>query len=201
MTEDALMRMAPPGVTRLDEILPTYDFNEVHSTMIRGTPALIFDAVKTVASQEILFFQFLMGVRRLPARLLGGGSRVPSSRPLLAQFLDAGFVILAETPEIELVVGAIAQFWKPWGGEMLKIATAEEFRASRVPGYAKVAVNFLITTTLPGRVAVRTETRVQATDPHARAKFARYWRLIHPGSALIRRMWLRAIRRRVESRL
>ncbi|HYW41393.1 MAG TPA: hypothetical protein VE959_00970 [Bryobacteraceae bacterium] len=28
--------------------------------------------------------------------------------------------------------------------------------------------------------------------------FAAYWRMIYPGSALIRRMWLRAIKRRAE---
>jgi hypothetical protein len=29
-------------------------------------------------------------------------------------------------------------------------------------------------------------------------QFAVYWRLIHPGSDIIRRMWLRAIKRRAE---
>jgi hypothetical protein len=45
-----------------------------------------------------------------------------------------------------------------------------------------------------------TETRVYATDPAARRRFARYWRVIYPGSSLIRRMWLRAIRKRAERR-
>ena len=45
---------------------------------------------------------------------------------------------------------------------------------------------------------VTTETRVCATDPRTRRKFAMYWWTIYPGSALIRRMWLRAIRRRAE---
>jgi hypothetical protein len=39
---------------------------------------------------------------------------------------------------------------------------------------------------------------VHATDDSARRKFARYWRVIYPGSALIRRMWLRAIKLRAE---
>ncbi len=45
---------------------------------------------------------------------------------------------------------------------------------------------------------VTTETRVFATDDSARRRFAAYWRVIYPGSALIRRMWLRAIQRRAE---
>ncbi|MCA1563325.1 MAG: hypothetical protein LC804_24755 [Acidobacteria bacterium] len=41
-----------------------------------------------------------------------------------------------------------------------------------------------------------TETRIWATDESARRRFGMYWRVIYPGSALIRRMWLRAIRKR-----
>ena len=41
--------------------------------------------------------------------------------------------------------------------------------------------------------------RVHATDASARRRFAAYWRVIYPGSALIRRMWLRAIRVRAEA--
>lgn len=38
-----------------------------------------------------------------------------------------------------------------------------------------------------------------AADPRATRAFAAYWRMIHPGSALIRVMWLRAIRLRAET--
>jgi hypothetical protein len=45
---------------------------------------------------------------------------------------------------------------------------------------------------------VSSETRVYATDIRTEWRFRLYWWLIHPGSALIRRMWLRAIRKRAE---
>jgi len=32
-----------------------------------------------------------------------------------------------------------------------------------------------------------------------RQRFQLYWRVIYPGSALIRRMWLRAIKQRAEA--
>lgn len=50
----------------------------------------------------------------------------------------------------------------------------------------------------PDGVRLRTQTRVDATSPDAASRFALYWRAIYPGSALIRRMWLAAIRRRAE---
>jgi hypothetical protein len=47
---------------------------------------------------------------------------------------------------------------------------------------------------------VTTETRIFATDEVARRKLAFYWLVIRPGSALIRRDWLKAIRNRAEAR-
>jgi hypothetical protein len=49
------------------------------------------------------------------------------------------------------------------------------------------------------RLPRRSETRVHTTDAAAERRFAAYWRLIYPGSAFIRRMWLEAIRQRAES--
>ena len=57
-------------------------------------------------------------------------------------------------------------------------------------------MNFAITPDGPDRSFVSTETRVFANSPSARRRFAVYWRFIYPGSAIIRRMWLRAIQRR-----
>lgn len=62
--------------------------------------------------------------------------------------------------------------------------------------YAKAPMNFLVEEIEAGNCRVRTETRVFATDAAARRRFATYWRLIYPGSSVIRHMWLRAIRMR-----
>ena len=59
-------------------------------------------------------------------------------------------------------------------------------------------MNFLVTPAGPGNSTISTETRVYADDAAAIHRFAIYWRLIHPGSDIIRRMWLRAIKERAE---
>ena len=59
-------------------------------------------------------------------------------------------------------------------------------------------MNFLVEPKDEGWCRVTTETRVFSTDDSARRAFAAYWRIIYPGSSFIRRMWLRAIRRRAE---
>ncbi len=66
-------------------------------------------------------------------------------------------------------------------------------------GFEIAAMNFLVEDTGPRSCMVTTETRVYATDTSARHRFAPYWRVIYPGSALIRRTWLRAVKPRAEA--
>ena len=47
-----------------------------------------------------------------------------------------------------------------------------------------------------GGTRLTTETRVFAPDRSVRRRFALYWTAIRPGSGMIRRMWLRAVKRR-----
>jgi hypothetical protein len=185
---------------RLDELLPLYDFNEVHAIHVRSTPDRVFRAVQEVTPEEISFFRLLTAVRSLnPLRLLDrwtGGAGSPANRPILAASLDAGFVLLASEAGRELVIGTVGQFWKLSGGRGARLADDVAFARFARPGYAKVAMDFRIEEDAPGRCRLSTETRILATDSSARASFALYWRVIQPGSALIRSMWLRAIERR-----
>jgi len=66
------------------------------------------------------------------------------------------------------------------------------------PGNAVATINFRVRDEGNGTCTVTTETRVFATDDAARRRFARYWRVIYPGSSLLRYTWLRAIRARAE---
>jgi hypothetical protein len=110
--------------------------------------------------------------------------------------VDLGFTVLAEDPKREIVAGVVGQMWKR-GGQAASIADGAEFVAFDRPGYAKVATNFLLLEQ-DSDTRIETETRVLATDSRGRQGFARYWRLIRPGSGAIRRALLRAIARRAE---
>ncbi len=194
------MRTVAAPVTRLDEFLPNYHISEIHATQIHGSPAHVFAALKSVTAEEVFLFRTLMAIRALPARLLRETRpRLTGGAPLLDQFLRGGFLLLAEVPDRELVIGSIGQFWKLWDGANPSVTTGDEFRAFGLPGFAKAVVNFLVTGNADGSVRLSTETRVYASDPVALRRFRAYWRLIYPGSAFIRRMWLKAVKRRVES--
>jgi hypothetical protein len=109
---------------------------------------------------------------------------------------------LAEEPNREIVLGSLAAAppgWRPSGKP-----TPDGFRALFVtinrPGFASATMNFRIEDVGSAACTLTTETRVYATDASTRRRFAPYWRVIYPGSALIRHMWLRAIAHRAESR-
>lgn len=181
----------------IDNFLPTYHFNEVHGITTVASPERIFQAINEVAPGEIALLRPMFVLRGLPALLTGKRGRAfEATRPILQQALRGGFVLLAEVPERELVVGVIGQFWRASGG-MLNVANAQEFLASDKMEHAKSAMNFYVYTR-GGVTKIRTETRISVPDPTTRRKFAAYWRVISPGSALLRIMWLRAIKRRAE---
>ena len=71
-------------------------------------------------------------------------------------------------------------------GETPIIRDAREFVAFEEPGYAKAAMNFLIEFADRGTL-LSTETLVMTTDSSSSRQFERYWRVIYPGSAAIRR--------------
>ena len=183
----------------LDEFLPEYDFNEVHSTFVAATSDEVLAAARAVTAREVPLLVVLMALRSLPAAVRRGelGSvRRALDAPLLDRFTRGGFVVLAERPD-ELVVGAVGRFWTADGG--VERMRAEEYVTSDVPGVAKAAMNFH-TRAVSGGTVLTTETRIKATDDAARRNFGRYWRVVRPGSAAIRRVWLRAIRKRAELR-
>lgn len=185
---------ASPARTRLDEFAPAWQFREFHSMGIAAPPARVFEAIKSVRADEILLFRTLTWIRRggrpVPESILNAGD----STSIIDVALRSGFVRLADDSPRELVVGTIVAAPPGAGGAV----TPEVFRKPMPPGYALATMNFLVRPNRSGGSLVSTETRVFATSDGARRRFAVYWRVIYPGSALIRRMWLRAIKRRAE---
>ncbi len=181
--------------TRLDEFAPAWHFREVHTIAIAAPPARVFEAIRRVRADEILLFRTLTWIRR------GGRPAPPSilnasgSMSLIDVATSTGFLRLADDEPRELVVGAVVLAPPGTRGAL----TEDVFKKPLPPGFARATMNFLVTPDGSDGSIVSTETRVFATSDDARRRFARYWRVIYPGSAIIRRMWLRAIERRAMS--
>lgn len=183
--------------TLLDQFTPVYQFNEFHSRLIRAPKEQVFCAIESVTADEILLFRTLTWIRRFgragPEDILNA----PERQPILAVATKTSFLLLAKEPNHEIVVGTLVV--APPGWRSSNHSTSESFRTLREPGFAFAAMNFVIEDANRSGCMLTTETRVYATDASARRRFAAYWRVIYPGSALIRRMWLRAIAWRAES--
>ena len=189
-------------MTLLSAILPRWHFREIHQTTIAASAERVWAAIHEVTPREIRLFVLLMGLRSLPAWLLG---RAPNragleDQPLLTTAQASGFLLLAEEPQRELVLGVIGQFWRPLGAKPLVLDRPEAFANFTSPGYAKAAMGFHIENPQGGgALRLVTETRIRATSRRALWKFAAYWTFVRPGSSLIRRTWLAAIKRRAEA--
>jgi len=200
------IRVAAPR-TQLDQFMPAYQFNEFHSVRIAAPKEKVYTALKQVTAEEILFFHTLIWLRRLgrpgPESILN-----PSpNTPLLEVATKATFIVLAEEPNQEIAFGTLVaapRGWRPSGER--KPEAFKKLLASQQPGFALAAMNFRLedcdahaNQAAAPCTLLTTETRVYATDASSRRAFARYWRVIYPGSSLIRRMWLRAIKKRAEA--
>jgi hypothetical protein len=183
--------------TQLDRFAPVYQFHEFHSLEVNATPEQVYQAIKEVRASEIRLFRTLTWIRRggrdLPEGVLNPGDE----EPLFTIVTRTGFLLLAEEPDRETVVGTLVA--APPGWQPKAEPTPEDYRTVNAPGFALATMNFLVERDAAGKTRVFTETRVFATDAATRRKFARYWRVIYPGSSLIRAMLLRAIRSRAES--
>ena len=162
-------------ISHLDEAVPRWDFRERHAIRINASPKTVFAAIRSVTAREIALFRALTAIRRLGR---SGPESILNPRaddPLLDAALRTGFFMLADDPPTEIV---IAMYVIP-------------------PKRALAAMNFLVLQDGAG-VLLTTETRIVTSDRQAWLRFGLYWFLIRLGSGLLRRMWLRAIRKRAE---
>ena len=161
----------------IDRFLPEWDVNELHETLL--------DVPPEEALAIVLAAPAAPGAVRLLFRMRGLTTTAGSIESFL---LALGFESLAREAG-EVVFGGAGRPWRPRG-------TISSF-ADAAPGSVRIVVNFRAERLPGGRTRLSTETRVAAVDDDARRAFRRYWRLVGPFSALIRRRWLAAARRSV----
>ena len=176
----------------IDEALPAYDFNEVHSAEVAAAADVVYEALFTFDMGKPLIVRALMGIRSIPT-LLKGSRGSHDRRPLtLADAGRAGFTLLATDPPREVVLGIQGQFWKL--SPNTHCVTAAEFRAPIPADIARAAWNFFVEPISPTRSVLRTETRILCGDVESRRRFGFYWKIIRPGSGIIRHAMLAAVK-------
>jgi hypothetical protein len=184
----------PSPVTHLDAFLPEYQFHERHEIAIQAPPDRVRAALDQVSWADIGVMETLGRIRSIAmGRGAGRGGLPPTSIVNSVKSPRSGFFLLDDTPR-EFVFGLAGQ---PWNNAAVRL-NAAEFRNWARAGSIKVAANFLIEDAGNGGSRVVTETRIAACDAASRRKMAQYWALIYPGSGMVRRSMLEAVRRRAE---
>ena len=187
----------------IDDLLPVYDVREQHRVQVRASPSAVYAAISTTDLGDDRLVRALLFARALPGamrhgiegvRALGRGGRAPAT----LQTLEAnGFRILAERPPAEMAIGIEGRFWVL--GRAVCTPPAESFRGEIPAGMARVVWDFRVVSRGLDVVELTTETRVKCADAATRRRFIPYWMIIRPGSGLIRRAILRAIKKTAEA--
>ena len=193
-------RPRQPGPDETDELLdrfmPIYDVVERHHVRV-AAPA----AVTLATAKESDMFDSPVARAIFKGReLLLGSAPDDRERPkgMLAITTALGWGILAETPDREVVVGAVT---KPWeANPVFRSLPAPEFAAFDEPDYVKIVWTLRADALDSGESIFRTETRAVATDAEARRRFRRYWALLSPGISLLRWISLGPLKKEAERR-
>jgi hypothetical protein len=196
LTPAPLQTVAAPE-SDLDRAMPSWQFDEQHTITVNASSERVYRAIKETTAADILFFQTLVWIRQFgrsgPESILNA----PARRPLLDVATNTTFTTLADTPR-EIVVGTVVV--APQGLRRARRPTPDELLAvQHRDGFAVGTLNFALSDRGGGICELTTRTRVFATDRRSKLAFGAYWRVIYPGSSLIRYMWLRAIKKRAEA--
>ena len=163
------------------DALPVYHHREHHAIHVDATPDEALAAARATLLEDVPLVSLLVRLRGLDA-----APRGPVWEALQAQ----GFRL--HDPNTLVLIG------RPWTRRG-DLRPEEDFVGFAEPGYAKMAVDLRASVQGAG-AQLETETRIYLTDAAARRRFGAYWLMVRPFSGLIRRLWLRAAKRRAEAR-
>lgn len=179
--------------TRLDDIMPEYQFSERHRTRIHARTEQVLQAVRESTFGDMKSLAVLLKIRGAVLRTpYHDGGALGQDKRILDAFAASGY--LSGGGEHEIVMcGAVnvRAMRRP------EVRTLEEVADYREQGAIKIGFDFFVEEAGEGWSALTAETRVVALVDDSRG-MARYWRLIVPGSGLLRLQWLEGIKRRAE---
>lgn len=170
----------------IDQFLPRFDICARYHRVIQAPIERVYTVTRHLDVRSSRAVNWLYRLRGLP-----------ESGLTLDGMMKLGFVLLADKPSQEIVFGLIGRFWT-LSAHIQRVSPRAFVKFDR-PGFAKVAGNMAFTPVGNGKVRVSTETRVRCLDDKSRRYFRLYWSLIAPFSGIVRKEWLRLIKKQAET--
>lgn len=185
------MRVAQ-AKSHFDEFMPEYQFRERHAVRVHARPEAVMQALGQSTFGDMKSLGTLLKIRGAVLRHPAQGFGDLRDKRILDAFSEAGYLFDRSEGEI-----AILGAWNVQKQRRPDVRTPREFADCREPGTVKMAYAFQVADAGDGWSTISTETRVLALEGVSNG-MARYWRLIVPGSGLLRLQWLDGIKRRAE---
>jgi len=182
------------GNREIDALLPDYSFGEYHEVVADASPEDVKRAFKTMAVSDVPVIRLLTKIRGIDDEKAVRYASKNTERSDTFSTPNFNFFVIDSTEMVTVMLLNVSL-----SGTAPPVKTLEEFRAFHKPGYIKVAINFRFIPQRNGQTLVSTETRNEALTREDARIFARYWRVIYPGSAIIRRLWLDELAKRVKT--
>jgi hypothetical protein len=182
----------------LDGFMPLYDIVERHRIHVAAPAEVTFGTARDLDMADSCLVQAIFRGRELMFGATPPPKGVAEPPGIVSTALRLGWGVLTDEAGHEIVLGAVT---KPWeANPVFHDLLPRDFIAFMEPGFVKIVFTLRADPLPDGTSIFRTETRALATDVDAREKFRRYWALVSPGVALIRRAMLDPIRREAERR-
>ena len=180
----------------LDGFMPNYDVAERHHLGVGAPAAITFGALMDMDLEQSLLIRAIFKGRKL----LLGAEPDTKDRPrgLVAVTKELGWVVLADVPGREIVMGAVTRPWEP--NVVFRGIPSEHFAAFNEPDYVKIVWTLRADAIGDDSSIARSETRAIATDASARRKFRGYCSRFSAGIVLIREVSMRLVKREAERR-
>lgn len=187
---------------KIDALLPVYTSNEFHEVCINAPIEKVKQVLTVTGVKDIPVARLLMIIRGIADEDVDLSDRASNNQVGAETISTPDFNFFVVSPDEWVTVMILKAVIitndadKPAPPEIL---TLEQFEAFNDPGYVKVAVNFRFIRKSDDQTILTTETRnngITLKDSHV---FGIYWRIIYPGSAIIRRVWLDTIKKKAQS--
>jgi len=185
----------------IDTLMPVYSFSEFHEVQITVSPERVKQTLKVTGVKDIPAAHLLMKIRGIAGDDVDMSDRAANCQAGPETFSTPDFHFFA-VGQAEFITVMILKSSFATGNSNSpappEITSLEQFRSFNDPGYVKVVMNFRFISDDAQKTILTTETRVRGITPRDSRIFSRYWRIIYPGSAIIRRVWLDTVKNKAQ---